>query len=89
MIVEVERRRKISGISICKESPTITHLLFVDDSVIYCKAIEQESRELCEILHKYEEVTDQKMNTEKSSVFFSKNTNEETRERVKETLGLM
>ena len=50
LIVEVERRRKILGISICRGSPTITHILFADDSVIYCKATEQESRELCEIL---------------------------------------
>ena len=57
--------------------------------MIYCKATEQESRELCEILHKYKEATSQKINTEKSSVFFSKNTDEETRERVKEALGSM
>ena len=89
LIVEAERRRKIIGISICRGSPTITHILFADDSVIYYKATEQESRELCEILQKYEEAAGQKINTEKSSVFFSKNTDEETRERVKETLGSM
>ena len=89
MIVEAERIRKILGISICRGSPTITHILFADDSEIYCKATEQESRELCEILQKYEEATGHKINTEKSSVFFSKNTDEEIRERVKETLGLM
>ena len=87
LIVEAKRKMKISGISICRGSSTIIHLLFADNSVIYCKAIEQESRELCEILHKYEEATSQKINTEKSSVFFSKNTDEETRERVKETLA--
>ena len=52
LIVEVERRRQISSISICRGSPTITHLLFVDDSVIYCKALKQESIELSAILHK-------------------------------------
>ena len=89
LIVEAKRRRKIFGIFICRGSPTITHLLFADDSVIYCKATEQESRELCEILQKFEEATGQKINIEKSSAFFSKNTDEETRERVKETLGSM
>mgnify|MGYP000848354711 FL=1 len=89
LIVEAEKRRHISGISICRGSPKITHLLFADDSVVYCKASEQESRELCTILHKYEEAAGQKVNTEKSSVFFSKNTKEETRERVKNVLGSM
>ena len=57
--------------------------------MVYCKASEQESRELSTILHKYEEAAGQKVNTEKSSVFFSKNTKEETRERVKNVLGSM
>ena len=89
LIVEAKRRRQIFGISSCKGSPIVAHLLFVDDSMIYCKASEQESRELCEILHKYEEAAAQKINTERSLVFFSKNTGEETKEVVKEMLGSM
>ena len=52
LIVEAERRRQISSISICRGSPTITHLLFADNSVIYRKSSEQESIELSAILHK-------------------------------------
>ena len=59
-IVEAERRRQISSISICRGNLTITHLLFANDSVIYCKATEQESRELCAILHKYMEAAGHK-----------------------------
>lgn len=89
LIMEAKRIRLISGISICRGSPTIIHLLFANDSVIYCKATEQERKELCAILHKYEEAAGQKINTEKSSVCFNKNTNEETRERVKDMLASM
>ena len=74
LIVEAKRRRTIFEISGCMGSPIVAHLLFVDDSMIYCKASEQESRELCEILHKYEEAASQKINIKKSLVFFSKNT---------------
>lgn len=49
-ISEATRSNKLSGISICRGSPAITHLLFVDDSVIYTKANGQESRELQSIL---------------------------------------
>ena len=49
-ILEATRSNKLSGISICRGSPAITHLLFVDDSVIYTKANGQESRELQSIL---------------------------------------
>ena len=37
-ISEATRSNKLSGISICRGSPAITHLLFADDSVIYTKA---------------------------------------------------
>ena len=79
LIVEAKRRRKIFGIFGCMGSPIVAHLLFVDDSMIYCKASKQESRELCEILHKYEEVASQKINIKKSLVFFSKNIDSDKR----------
>ena len=89
MIVEAARNKRLSGISICRGSPSITHLLFADDSVIYCKASRQESKELQTILQKYEKETGQRINTEKSSIFFSQNTDEDTKKEVKEILGAM
>ena len=87
--MEAARNNKLSGISICRGSPRITHLLFADDSILYCKASGLESRELVNILRRYEEASGQKINTDKSSVFFSQDANEETRSEVKEILGSM
>ena len=61
----------------------------MDDSVIYCKTSGQESKELQTILQKYEETTVQRINTKKSSIFFSRNTDEDTEKEVKEILGAM
>ena len=89
MIVEAARNKRLLGISICRGSPSITHLLFVDDSMIYCKATGLESRELQSILQKYEDVVSQRINTENSSIFFSQNIDEDTKKKVKEILGAM
>ena len=70
LILEETRNKRLTKISICKNCPTVTHLLFADDSILYCKASGQESRELLRILQKYEETLGQKINTDKSSVLF-------------------
>ena len=71
LILEAARYKRLTGISICRNCPTMTHLPFVDNNILYCKATRQESRELLDILQKYEEALGQKINTDKSSVFFS------------------
>ena len=76
-------------ISICKGCPRVTHLLFVDDSILFYKASVGESRELRYILQKYEEASGQKINTDKSSIFFSPNTTQVTKDEILDTLGPM
>lgn len=38
-----ERQGLISGVKISRGGPTISHLLFVDDYLIFCKAVKEES----------------------------------------------
>ena len=79
----------INGLSICRGCLKITHLFFADDSLLFCKANSQECQQLIEILHLYEVASGQKINTNKSSVFFSANTEEEKKNEVLEILGPM
>ena len=67
----------------------MTHLFFADDSIIFCKATLDECQKLKSILFEYEEALGQKVNTEKSSIFFSPNTTQETREGIFNILGPM
>ena len=52
----------------------VTHLFFVNDSLLFCKTIDQECHKLIEILELYEAASGYKVNAEKSSIFFSHNT---------------
>ena len=67
----------------------VTHLFFADDSLLFCKATDQECLKLIDILEIYEAVSGQKVNANKSFVFFSHNTPQERRSEVLGILGPM
>ena len=81
--------QQINGFSIYRGCPLITHLFFTDDSLLFCKVNEQECHALLSILNRYEEALGQKINTDKSSIFFSPNTPQELRESILNILGPM
>ena len=89
LIKDAARNQVLSGISICKGCPMVSHLFFADDSLLFCKATDRECRKLVEILELYEAVLGQKLNKDKSSVFFSHNTPQERRSEVIGILGPM
>jgi len=89
IINEAVRNHSLSGISVCRNSPSITHLFFADDSILFCKASSDECQELKLILQMYENASGQKINTEKSSIFFSPNTSQNTKDAIFSILGPM
>ncbi|KAL9677970.1 hypothetical protein QQ045_015808 [Rhodiola kirilowii] len=77
--MESVSRKNITGISICRKAPVISHLFFADNSIFYLKAEIGEAENLHHILRLYETVSGQKINYEKSEICFSKNTPAEVR----------
>lgn len=57
-------------------------MLFADDSYLYCKATTTEAAKVCQLLNTFEAASGQQVNRQKSSIFFSKNTDEVTRTEV-------
>ena len=89
LINEATRCQQLNGISISRGAPKISHLFFADDSLLFCKANGAECNKLKEILRIYESASGQKINTEKSSIFFSPNTSQERKDEVLSILGPM
>ena len=78
----------IQGVSICRRAPRISHLLFTDDSLLFCRATYKETKVVLEILKLYAEASSQCINMDKSSVFFSSNTSPQIRDLIKVLLGV-
>ena len=73
MLNKGQQQGHINVIAVCRKALFISHLLFADDSLIFCKANMNECKRVWEILQDYEVSSGQKMNREKTSLFFSKN----------------
>lgn len=76
------------GVRVCKRSPWISHLLFADDSLIFINANGASAARLNEILDIYHLASGQKVNKEKSAIFFSPCTSDTHREVVKQHLNI-
>lgn len=64
---------KISGCCVSQQAPSVTHLLFADDSFIFCKASLPEVQEIRSILQRYEEQSGQAINFQKSGIYYNAN----------------
>lgn len=73
----------IKGLRIARRGPTITHLFFADDSLVFFKADAKSSRNLKECLDLYEQASGQVINYDKSALTFSPNTVRLNQERTK------
>ncbi|XP_062028661.1 uncharacterized protein LOC133744595 [Rosa rugosa] len=63
---------ELQGIKVCEGAPTIHHLLFADDSLLFGKATLHECLHIQNVLHDYELASGQQINFSKSSIVFSK-----------------
>jgi hypothetical protein len=85
---KAEREGRISGLAIATRGTKINNLFFADDNLLFCKANFVEWGNVQEILDVYEKASGQKLNREKTFIFFSKNTKQEFKEYIASTGGI-
>lgn len=83
-----ETNQKITGLKVARGAPPISHLLFADDSMFYCKEENEELNQWTSILEQYCLASGQRINYQKSSIYFGKNIPLERREEIKQKLGI-
>ncbi|KAL0322560.1 UNVERIFIED_CONTAM: hypothetical protein Sangu_1875300 [Sesamum angustifolium] len=71
--MEAERSGSIQGVKIARNAPCISHLLFADDTLIFCEASLVAMQVVSNILSRFEAASGQKVNLEKSSMVLSRN----------------
>ncbi|XP_030936185.1 uncharacterized protein LOC115961328 [Quercus lobata] len=87
MLRREESEGLISGVSVCGGAPRISHLLFADDCIIFGKVSVDEGNRVLKVLVDHEKESGKKLNKEKTSLFFSRNTSREIQEEIKEIFG--
>lgn len=88
MIKNNERRGDLHGIKICRGAPTISHLLFADDSFLFFRASEKELLCMKKLLEDYESASGLAINYQKSEILFSRNVPTDTKESLSSILGV-
>ncbi|KAL5703663.1 hypothetical protein ACHQM5_022190 [Ranunculus cassubicifolius] len=73
LVIKGEQEGVVSGIKIRRKGPAISHLLYADDLILFCKASLDEAGNLLDILKRYCGDSGQAVNFSKSSAYFSTN----------------
>ena len=76
----------VKGISVAPSAPSVNHLLFADDNLLFFEANEASATHINEQLIKYCNDSGQQVNMEKSSIFFGKGVAALTRDSIKNIL---
>ena len=73
MIQEAIDHKFLEGVRFGVSGPIISHMFFADDTLLFLRADEKNCRNIIHLLDLYCEVSGQKVNLNKSSVFFGAN----------------
>ncbi|XP_041026930.1 uncharacterized protein LOC121267125 [Juglans microcarpa x Juglans regia] len=80
---------RIECVPIARGRIHINHLLFVDGSLLFCKANSLEWSRLLFVLSLYENVSGEHLNKEKTSIHFSRNTSHENKDLILRIAGAL
>jgi hypothetical protein len=72
----------LSGIKVASSAPTVSHLLFADDSLLFFRANRESAEEIKQVLGLYCRASGQQVNMDKSSIHFAKGCNQVVKDQI-------
>ena len=87
MLRKAEEARHLQGVLSSNDGVRLSHLLFVDDSLIFCQATMEECHWLLTVLAQCEATSGQAINKQKTTLFFSKNTRANVKHNIRNLIG--
>ena len=87
-IKQAERGKRLPGMKVVRACPSISHLLFAEDSLFFCKAQKEEYLTILRILKEFEVVSGQLINFQKSSIQFEHKIEESSSQKLRDILGI-
>lgn len=87
MLRKAESTHQLKGIMSSQNEGCISHLLFANDSLLFCQATVEECQRLVNILAQYETTSGQTINRQKTYPFFSKNIKPGVKGTIQQLLG--
>jgi hypothetical protein len=88
LLLHEEEVGGIDGVKVCRNAPSVSHLLSADDSLILIKVDTNNATSLQRVLDTYCANSRQMVSLAKSSIFFSPNANALTRAKICEALHI-
>jgi hypothetical protein len=79
----------LKGVNFDTDGPHVTHLLFADDIIVFLEATVESMHALREVLLAYESASGQKVNLQKSSIYFGDGCNLDRKNELKQELGVL
>ena len=76
----------LNGIKVAPSAPTVSHLLFADDSLLFFMTDGESAREVKEVLTIYCQALGQQINMKKSSIHFAKGCSQSLKGEIKNIL---
>lgn len=83
LLFKAEERDEFHGIKIYRGAPSVNHLFFADDSLIFCGANVRECQNILHVIEIYENASGQRINRDKTNLFFNSNIGETIQATIK------